>query len=161
MLIELEYPLDKDTLLREANSMRGYKPFVAKEGIISAWLIKNSDVGYAKEVADAFGKLVGSNDYQARYYRQAPGYFLNFHKDYGTQCSLNVLLSENADPITFEQGDVYYRTALLNTQSLHAVKNTTCTRVLFKVSILDRTFDEVAKSLESYAVKKHFASLQD
>lgn len=154
MLVELEYPLDTAELLREANNLRGYKPFIAYEGVITSWLTKTSDTGYSKEVADAFAKLVQSNDYQARFYRQAPGYFLDFHKDYGTQCSLNVLLSENADPITFESGDVSYRTALLNTQALHAVKNTTTTRILFKVSIMDRTYDEVKELLTSKGVIK-------
>lgn len=147
MLVELQYPLDIAALLKEANDLRGYKPFIAHEGVIRAWLIKNTDAGYAKEVADTFGKLINSTAVQARFYRQAPGYFLDFHKDYGTQCSLNVLLSENADPITFEHGDVHYKTALLDTQSLHAVKNTTATRVLFKVSVMDRTFSEVLNIL--------------
>jgi hypothetical protein len=161
MLIELNYPIDRVQLLCEANDLRGYKPFIAREGVIHSWLIKNPSTGYAKEAADAFRALIGSTMCLPRFYRQAPGYYLDFHKDYGTQCSLNVLLSENPDPISFENGDVHYRTALLNTQELHAVKNTTSTRILFKISVMDKTFAQVKDALERYiGTQEHITSVQ-
>ncbi|SVE20997.1 uncharacterized protein METZ01_LOCUS473851, partial [marine metagenome] len=66
-------------------------------------LIKLTNQRYAKQIADLFGKLLELPAWDGTpiFYIQHAGYRFPFHQDRKTQCSINVLLDENPDPITF------------------------------------------------------------
>jgi len=148
-LLRLNYPLDKAALLAEA-----YK---------------------AKEVAKAFNEPRPENpnrkpqDYfkisqwtspyieqimvdlnvtgKPRFYFQDAFSELKMHTDINTLCSVNMVLSDDPSPITFEDGIQYYEQALLNVQVPHAVLNGPNSRILFKISIFDETFEQVAAKI--------------
>ena len=85
-----------------------------------------------------------------RFYYQKKGDRLVLHTDRGTQCSLNFVLTEDPDPIYFENDEqVYYRVGLLNTSEKHAVY-TTKDRYLFKLSFADTSFEKVKNQLLKY-----------
>lgn len=84
-----------------------------------------------------------------RFYYLPKGSYLPSHKDDGTQCSVNFLLSGNEESIIVE-GDYYtYSQGVLNTQVLHSVDNTdgTYDRMLLKFSIFDFEYNTVVDSI--------------
>jgi hypothetical protein len=83
-----------------------------------------------------------------KFYYQSPNYYLPMHVDNGTQCSLNFIISEDAAPIIFEEGEFFYKQCLLNTQVKHSVLNLNKERILLKLSIFDKTYNDVLKTLK-------------
>ena len=81
-------------------------------------------------------------------YYQAPNYYLPMHTDNGTQCSINFIISDDAAPIIFEEGEFFYKQCLLNTQVKHSVLNLNKERILLKFSIFDKTYNDVLKTLK-------------
>ena len=123
---------------------------------------------YANLIADIFRHNLGLGPSDARpiFYIQRAGYRFPFHQDRKTECSVNVLLDENPDPITFRveehnnnmEGidsdiDEYYETALINTQHWHGVMPPTTTRHLFKVSIFDKPYEECLEIINAWSFK--------
>ena len=158
MIHRFDFGVNKERLLKEVQS-EAFMPFVdPKTKIELNFLsIQFTKKEYANEIADHFRKTLGLGHLDARpiFYIQKAGYRFPFHQDRKTECSVNVLLDKNPDPITFrvEQHDnnmegidsdidEYYSTALINTQHWHGVMPPTTTRHLFKVSIFDKTYDE-------------------
>jgi hypothetical protein len=148
-LIEFEFEYNKELLLAQANDMVGYEPFIDPlDGkVFNGWLIKRVDNGYAQEMTNYFQELFDLEDCRPRFYIQKPGFSLGFHKDRGTTCSFNFLLSDKPDVINFRDFDCSYKIGLLNTQAEHAVLNVTSERVLFKISVFDKTFEEIGNVL--------------
>jgi hypothetical protein len=72
------------------------------------------------------------------------------HVDNGTLCGLNFILTDNASPITFGDKDYLYEAALVDTTVPHSVKNNNHERVMFKISIFNKRFEEVAEQIKSY-----------
>lgn len=81
---------------------------------------------------------------------QSNNYLLKPHVDVGTLCSINVILQGFKDPVIFEGKEYYYRQSLLNVQKMHSVF-TTEERILFKMSIKNKSFDELVND-------KHFSN---
>jgi len=148
-IIEFEFDYNKELLLAEANDMNGYEPFIdpLNGDVFNGWMIKRVNTGYAQEMSDYFQNLFESKDCKPRFYIQEPGFSLPFHRDRGTLCSFNFLLSENPDVINFRKFNYTYRIGLLNTQAEHAVLNVTSKRVLLKISVFDKTFDQIGSIL--------------
>ena len=172
-LWKFDYEFDRERLLQEATEIEGYKPFTdvgnqSNEDFVE-WFDKNphlkekvskfyeklrvhvKDVDkcpYALSLAKYFTDLTEMESYP-RFYYQKKGYRLGLHTDRGTQCSLNFVLTEDPDPIYFENDEqVYYRVGLLNTSEKHAV-HTTKDRYLFKLSFAETTFEEIKDVLSS------------
>lgn len=144
-----DYKYDYDLLFNESQDMTGYQPFVdpLTKKVMNGWLIKKISAGYAKHLSDKFQKAFQLSDCKPRFYLQMPDFNIPWHKDRGTQCSFNFILKGEQDPISFRDRDVVYTTALLNTQQEHAVANLTTTRVLFKISVFDRTYEDIRNVL--------------
>lgn len=144
-IVEFDFDYDKERLLAEANDLTGYNPFIDPlDGkVFDKWLIKRIETGYAQELSQQFSDMFGLQDCRPRFYIQKPGFALGFHKDRGTLCSFNFLLSDNLDVINFRGYNLFYRTALLDTQTEHAVLEVTSDRILFKLSVFDKTFEEI------------------
>lgn len=148
-LIDFELDFDRKKLLEEANDPSGYETFVDPKTKLSieGWFIKKIGKGYGLEISNFFKKYFQLKDCRPRFYIQEPGVNINFHIDRGTLCSFNFLLSDTPDPITFRSGEVFYTTALLNTSVEHAVLATKNKRILYKISVFDKTFEEVKNTL--------------
>jgi hypothetical protein len=87
-------------------------------------------------------------DGEPRFYILDPYAFLPQHLDHGTQCSINIILSEKQSPVSFMGKEFYYDACLLNTQLRHGVKNGSEERLLFKLSIRNESYDQVREKLQ-------------
>ena len=166
-LYQFNYEFDKELLLSEAKMSDGYEPFIDpltkkkindglikhvdnKQKVIDYYTkgkvhIKDCDTPYALEIAEHFRQLTGFRC-KPRFYDQKADFELPFHKDRGTECSINFVLPDDPDPISFLDGNVTYMVGLLNTQVEHAVFATK-QRYLYKISFFDNTFNEVKDKL--------------
>jgi hypothetical protein len=148
-LINFELNFDKDLLLAQAEILSGYETFIDPKNneTIEGWLIKRISDGYGAEISDFLKDYFQLTDCRPRFYIQEPGVTIPFHRDRGTKCSFNFLLSDNLDPISFIDRTVTYKTALVNTSIDHAVINPKHKRILFKVSVFDKSFEEIKNVL--------------
>ena len=166
-LYQFNYEFDKELLLSEAKMSDGYEPFIdpLTKKKINDWLIKHvdnkqkvidyytkgkvhikdCDTPYALEIAEHFRQLTGFRC-KPRFYDQKSDFELPFHKDRGTECSINFVLTDDPDPISFLDGNVTYKVGLLNTEVEDAVFATK-QRYLYKISFFDNTFNEVKDKL--------------
>ena len=84
-------------------------------------------------------------------YRQLADTSVHMHIDPATLCSVNIVLSNDAAPVVFDDyGEIDYRCALFNTSLNHAVPAYHKERLLLKFAYLDTPYDVVRKRLESY-----------
>jgi hypothetical protein len=150
-LIPIDVDFDKEKLIAQANILSGYNTFIdpANNRPINGWLIKKISSGYGLEISDYLKDYFQLSDCRPRFYIQEAGVSIPFHKDRGTLCSFNFVLSDHLDPISFRDRTVTYKTALLNTSIDHAVINPKSKRLLFKVSIFDKSFEEIKNVLPS------------
>lgn len=114
---------------------------------VVGWQYKLATSAYALETAGRIAAAAGAAAASPRYILTRPGVTIPWHRDRGTLCAVNILLQGEGDPINFRHGAEHYHTALINTQAEHALLNVMTERVLFKVSISDRTFDQVLVDL--------------
>ena len=78
-----------------------------------------------------------------RFLKQQANFEIPMHKDYGTIACINILLTDERSPITFEDiGDVDYECALVNVAERHMVKPHPEERLLLKLSVFDKTYEE-------------------
>lgn len=140
-LIHLNYPLDKSAILAKLSSLKeSSTPYSDYRGTTNFWKIaKTYDPIFLKIMHD-----FGING-KPRVYWLAPNAVLPDHIDNGTTCSLNFILSDDPAPVTIEGKQYTYQQCLLNTSIMHGVKNTDTERILLKISILDKPFEQVAK----------------
>ena len=149
--IDIEY--DRALLRRDALDMAGYEPFVdPKTGnIIEKWLIKRQVGNYATELVCKFEEMLKCS-IKPRFYIQEKGFTLPPHVDRGTTCAVNFVLSTRRDPITFHTSWGYmrytYETAIVDVTQEHEVTAVNEDRVLFKMSIFDKSFEEVIERYE-------------
>jgi hypothetical protein len=148
-LLHLDYPIDMDLLLRDARGAkaiaRGFnelRPGQQSRTAQDYFKIGYWDSPYIRKIMNDLGV-----NGKPRFYFQEPGSFLDWHTDINTLCSVNMVLSDDPAPISFRSGEMYYRQALLNTTVPHAVKNGPTERILFKISIFDKTFEQVAETI--------------
>lgn len=125
------------------------------------WKISRlNSFAYADEIMDDLGLLDFVSDYRSRFYLLEANALLTTHVDVGTKCSLNFILCDNPAPVTFEDTEnFYYQNCLFNTSIPHSVINGPEDRILFKISIFDKTFDEVKQRIK-YKNNGNFAKLQ-
>ena len=104
------------------------------------------DFPYAQELCDKI-KI----QCRPRYYTLDPGTLLVPHVDYGTACSINVLLYDK-DPaaINVEGSEYLYKACVLNVQKEHSVQNGSIKRILFKLTIMDQSYEEVCRLVKRY-----------
>ena len=83
-----------------------------------------------------------------RFYWLEPFATIPQHIDNGTQCSINLILTENPAPITIEGVDYTYQQALLNTTLPHSVTNGDVERIMLKISIFDETYESLSARIK-------------
>ena len=144
-LIHLNYPINKDILLLESDRAReNAKPWEGGHNYhFDEWLVSHHTSDYIKKVMHDLN-IVG----KPRFFFQQPNWQLGKHKDFGTQCGVNILLSDDPTPINIEGKDYFYKQALINLQKEHSVKTDNKERILLKFSIPDKSFEQVAKEIK-------------
>lgn len=145
-LIYLDYKVDKIKLLKEAeiakHSARGYTDTRYPALNLEDWKICHYDSEYIQTIMRDFD-IEG----KPRFYWLLPYALIPEHVDNGTECSINIVLTEHAAPITIRDFEYEYETILLNTQIPHSVKNNNNERIMLKISIFNETFDQLSKRI--------------
>lgn len=155
MLYEIDYDYDRKLLYRECTDGEGYEPFIdPKTGTpIEKWLIKRDVTGYGRMITEEFEKRLDVS-IKPRFYIQETGFTLPYHRDRSTTCAINFILSTPRDPITFRQGyntfHFKYKTAIVDVTQEHTVTASKEDRYLFKLSIFDKSYEEVLETYVRY-----------
>jgi hypothetical protein len=148
-----EYVVEK--LIKEFyDNVHKAKIYTASNGVITRSLDEMEvirladaeDCVLAHKIAKNLSYMIAA-EVKPRYYRQAAGSDLNKHKDVGATIALNIVL-EGSGPICFDD-DIYinYKCALLDVTQYHSVK-TEDTRVLFRLTANDISYEEVLDCIE-------------
>jgi hypothetical protein len=143
----LDYPLDNATLLQSAENARlsaepytdSRYPSLRKED----WYIGRYTDKHVDKIMRDF-EVDGS----PRFYWLEPFADIPQHVDNGTQCSINLILTENPAPITVDGVDYTYRQALLNTALPHSVRNGEDERIMLKISMFDETYESLSARIK-------------
>ena len=153
-LIHLNYPINKDILLLESDKAReNAKPWEGGNDYkIEDWLVSYYTSDYIEKIMKELN-IIG----KPRFFYQKSNFNLKPHKDFGTQCGVNILLSDDPVPINIEGVDYHYSQALINLQKEHSVVNDSKERVLLKFSIPDKSFEQVASEI-NYVVPYDLSS---
>lgn len=96
---------------------------------------------YAEEIIEDLG--LSNCDIHPRFFWLGPNTRLGPHTDDKTLCSINYIINDDYGPIVVEDKTYYYKSCLLNCQRTHGVPTYPKERRLFKLSIFDKTFEEV------------------
>jgi len=107
------------------------------------WKIKHYTDDNIEKIISDFGIMA-----KPRFYWLKENSSLPLHVDNGTSCSINFVLSPNAAPVLYSGTQYFYKQALINTSIPHGVKNGPYERLLLKLSIFDKTFEEMATSIK-------------
>ena len=148
-ILHLNYKINKQLLLEEAYRLKSD----AKEYTDSRypglkmdyWLISHCYNDYVDSIMQDF-QVKG----KPRFYWLKPNAVVPEHVDNGTLCGLNFILTDNASPIRFGDQEYYYKSILVNTTIPHSVVNNEHERLLFKISVFDQTFEQVAENNKKY-----------
>lgn len=148
-VLHINYPIDKQQLLSEAAQIKsravGYTDSRYPDLKMDDWLVGHHTSEYVEKIMQDFG-VVG----KPRFYWLQPYAVIPEHVDNGTLCGLNFILTDDASPITFGDKDYYYQAILVNTTLPHSVKNNEHERIMFKISIFNETFEQVAARITHY-----------
>ena len=143
----LHYPLDTASLLQSASNARLHAepytdsryPNLRKKD----WYIGRYTDEHIDKIMQDF-EVIGS----PRFYWLEPFANIPKHIDNGTQCSINLIITENPAPITIEGVDYTYLQALLNTTLPHSVQNGASERIMLKISIFDETYESLSERIK-------------
>lgn len=146
-LIHLNYTVDKETLLKEAIQSKdnavAYTDSRYPDMRLDDWLINHYN---SQNIIKIMNDLEVTG--KPRYYYLQPHAHIPEHVDNGTKCSINIILTEHAAPITFGDKDYYYDTILLNTTLPHSVTNNEHERIMLKISIFDESYEDLANRIK-------------
>lgn len=152
MIYHLNYQYNEELLYDELLKADEYSTFIdpLTNNCIPEWKICKKVGQYSTFIANDFKYMLGC-EVSPRYYIQNKGFTLPFHKDRGTQCCINFVLSTSKDPILFKIGNEIiqheYKLALVDVQTEHMVKAVSENRCLFKLSIFDISYNEAFESI--------------
>ena len=79
----------------------------------------------------------------------APNTTIGWHKDWGTKCAYNWVINGNTAAIRYRDRPYCYKYAIINTQEEHMVRNNDKERILFKISIFDKSYEEICNQFSS------------
>jgi hypothetical protein len=145
-LLHLNYELKKDLILKESEEAKKLSIFHTDgrypNKVFTDWKVSIYSGNYIEQIMKDF-EVTGT----PRFYWLKPNAFINTHTDGTTKCSLNFLLSESNTAITINNQNYFYKSALLDTTQPHSVKNGDNERLLFKISIENESFEQVANRI--------------
>lgn len=153
-IFELDYIFPKDILLEEFDKLLKGRYEIQESGredqFDGFWLLFSNDVTekIAKQFIDYYD--IPTNKYIVNFLLIEAGKELPWHADQeGSMCAINCILTSDPAPIEFEDGEVYYDTALVDVRSLHRVSARPYDRKVFRITFQDEntTFKNVYKWL--------------
>jgi len=143
--LNLQY--DKEKLKEEVSEL-DFKPFSPKECYFrNTWLKARlrENIVMFPHIEDLHMQLPGSVIVA---YKQLANTSVHMHVDPATECSVNIVLSDDYAPVIFEEyGEIFYDCALFNTSLNHAVPKYSKERLLLKFSFLDTSYERVKEML--------------
>lgn len=147
-LIHLNYPIDKKILLEESKIAKIFSNPYGNDPrwpgqVLECWHISHYNSNYIRRVMQDL-----EVDGKPRFYWLDPNQDIPEHVDNNTTCSINFILSEDPAPVTIGGKEYFYESILLNTSIPHSVHNGPVERVLFKISIFDESFEDLAKRIK-------------
>ena len=151
-ILKISHQFDDKSLLDELLSQQGRAYNDPLHGTVENFELINGTIDVAKKQSEILCQRYNIPETgRPRYYRVAANSVLLPHIDYGTTCSINHILNDDAAPITFvDHGEFEYKTALIDTTIMHGVNNLEkLDRYLFKISFYDMTFEEVSQCLQN------------
>jgi len=118
------------------------------------------DTEFLKEETKRWSEFFQA-DARARYYWLKPNRQLWWHTDAGTKCAINYVLNGNNARVQFSvtgedlegpppktYNEFEYRAAVLDVTKYHSVPNDSdLPRILFKISIFDKSYEEIVNLL--------------
>jgi hypothetical protein len=145
-IIHLNYPLDYESIRISAECARktaiSYTDSRYSDLKMNGWTISRYSDSYIDSIMTDFG-VQG----KPRFYFQDAFLKIPEHVDNETLCSINFIISDNPAPITINGEDHCYKQCLLNTTVPHGVQNGSESRILFKISIFNESFETVANKI--------------
>ena len=143
--LNLQY--DKEKLKEEVSEL-DFKPFSPKECYFrNTWLKARlrENIVMFPHIEDLHMQVPGSIIVA---YRQLANTSVHMHVDPATECSVNIVLSDDYAPVVFEDyGEILYECALFNTSLNHAVPKYSKERLLLKFSFLETSYERVKEML--------------
>lgn len=129
----------------------------------SNWkIVRMKEFNIADDIMQQLGLKDFVKDYRPRFYSLDANTYLMNHIDHNTLCSINIIIGDEDDkpaPVIFEGGEMHkrpegglkmhYKSALFNTTKMHGVINDNEDRILLKISIFDKTYDECRDQINS------------
>ena len=152
MLKQTKIDFDYGLFLEEYERIRENEVDYGRQGkSVDFWRVirndnLNSDIAYsyADFVKQKYG-IIGKTN--VSFYRLTANSTLPWHVDTDTKCSINFILNGDASPVSYRSGDYTYKQALIQTNIEHSVMNGNKDRILYKISIFDMDFEDVAPLL--------------
>lgn len=145
-ILHLDYDLDKQLLLTQAEEAKltatPYTDSRYPGRKLEDWYIGHYNSDYIQKIMNDFGV-----EGKPRFYWLEPFAVIPEHVDNGTTCSLNFILTDNPAPIDIGGCLYMYEQILLNTTVPHSVTNFETERVMLKISIFDKTFEDLASTI--------------
>lgn len=146
-LLHLNYSLNKQELLESADAAisvsEAYTDSRYPELKLDDWKISRYTDSAIEKVIKDF-EVEG----RPRFYWLKPFAVIPEHTDNETQCSINIILSEDPAPITIQGQNFYYNQALLDTTVPHSVVNGPEERIMLKISIFNESFQELRQRIK-------------
>ena len=143
--LNLEY--DKSELKDEVSEL-DFKPFAPEQYYFrNTWLKARlrEHIFMYPHIENLHKQLPGSIIVA---YKQLANTSVHMHVDPATECSVNIVLSDDFAPVIFEDyGEINYECALFNTSLNHAVPAYNKERLLLKFSFLDTSYDKLREML--------------
>ena len=118
-----------------------------EDSYFNNWKIIRHNFKYAQDIIKEF--TLENLDVRPRFYVLDANSTLKEHIDLNTQCSLNFILNNNTSPININNNSYNYKNCLLNTTQKHYVINNSGERIIFKLSIMNCSFDMVKNKIKN------------
>jgi len=150
-IFTFDLALNEDELFEDWKATHQSLAMPFKEGpMINPWefwlVSRNVDNDFVREMQEKI-----ELPFSPRFIFHKKYTILPMHKDLGTQCGINILINcKTPAPIEFASGNTYYyKTALLNTQKEHGVRNSSEDRLILKLSFKDTPYEIVKDRLRT------------
>ena len=163
-IYELKYDIDIDKCLNKFNEVKdGLDKYSdVRYAPATNWRLSRLEQwDYADQIMSDLGLKDYVEDYRPRFYTLDADSYLMTHVDLGTKCSLNFIVQGEESPATFEgvleerpdpksRFSYLYKSALFNTTLPHGVVNDGQDRILFKISIMDKDYEDIREKIKEH-----------
>lgn len=164
-VVNIDYSFNMDLLWDEYNRMKdGPQPDYefSKEGKTKKNTLKgmavygSQDIGVDADtlLMDEARKFCSYFDIEDEIFAQFmwidKDFNLSWHIDDATRCrsSVNVIMTDDPAPVSFREGDFYYKCAALDVMQEHSVTNKDKERILMRISFKNLTHDKLCQYFE-------------